>query len=108
MIRERLLGCSSGVITIQDCLAEELRRLEPDEVYGCDLVAISTFSAQVFEAYAIADRLRARRRFHAEKLFHGQDITQVVGHRRQVIHAVGHDQRLRIGLGLHGFLDAGM
>ena len=25
----------------------------------CDLVAISTFSAQVFEAYAIADRLRA-------------------------------------------------
>src|SRR5262245_37029353 len=32
---------------------------EPPEVYECDLVAISTFSAQVFEAYAIADRLRA-------------------------------------------------
>ncbi|HEX6976696.1 MAG TPA: radical SAM protein [Vicinamibacterales bacterium] len=32
---------------------------EPSEVYRCDLVAISTFSAQVFEAYAIADRLRA-------------------------------------------------
>lgn len=31
---------------------------EPPEVYGCDLVAINTFSAQVFEAYAIADRLR--------------------------------------------------
>jgi radical SAM superfamily enzyme YgiQ (UPF0313 family) len=31
---------------------------EPDEVYSCDLVAISTFSAQVREAYAIADRLR--------------------------------------------------
>ena len=31
---------------------------EPVEVYNCDLVAISTFSAQVFEAYAIADRLR--------------------------------------------------
>ena len=31
---------------------------EPAEVYGCDLVAISTFSAQVEEAYAIADRLR--------------------------------------------------
>ena len=31
---------------------------EPREVYDCDLVAISTFSAQVFEAYAIADRLR--------------------------------------------------
>lgn len=32
---------------------------EPVAVYDCDLVAISTFSAQVFEAYAIADRLRA-------------------------------------------------
>jgi radical SAM superfamily enzyme YgiQ (UPF0313 family) len=31
---------------------------EPVEVYACDLVAISTFSAQVSEAYAIADRLR--------------------------------------------------
>jgi radical SAM superfamily enzyme YgiQ (UPF0313 family) len=31
---------------------------EPPEVYACDLVAISTFSAQIFEAYAIADRLR--------------------------------------------------
>jgi radical SAM superfamily enzyme YgiQ (UPF0313 family) len=33
---------------------------EPAEVYECDLVAISTFSAQVNEAYAVADRLRAR------------------------------------------------
>src|SRR5213595_1573779 len=32
---------------------------EPATVYACDLVAISTFSAQIFEAYAIADRLRA-------------------------------------------------
>jgi len=32
---------------------------EPREIYDADLVAISTFSAQVFEAYAIADRLRA-------------------------------------------------
>lgn len=32
---------------------------EPRDVYTCDLVAISTFSAQVMEAYAIADRLRA-------------------------------------------------
>lgn len=31
---------------------------EPPEIYACDLVAISTFSAQIFEAYAIADRLR--------------------------------------------------
>ena len=32
---------------------------EPDDLFMCDLVAISTFSAQIFEAYAIADRLRA-------------------------------------------------
>lgn len=38
----------------------ESDRSEPAEVYGCDLVAISTFSAQVFEAYAIAERLRER------------------------------------------------
>lgn len=31
---------------------------EPEDVYSCDLVAISTFSAQVKEAYAIATRLR--------------------------------------------------
>lgn len=31
---------------------------EPRAVYECDLVAISTFTAQVNEAYAIADRLR--------------------------------------------------
>jgi radical SAM superfamily enzyme YgiQ (UPF0313 family) len=31
---------------------------EPAEVYHFDLVAISTLSAQIFEAYAIADRLR--------------------------------------------------
>jgi radical SAM superfamily enzyme YgiQ (UPF0313 family) len=34
-------------------------RGEPEFLYDCDLVAISTFSAQVFEAYSIADRLRA-------------------------------------------------
>lgn len=32
--------------------------MEPKELFICDLVAISTFSAQAFEAYAIADRLR--------------------------------------------------
>ena len=32
---------------------------EPREVFACDLVAISTFTAQIFEAYGIADRLRA-------------------------------------------------
>jgi len=33
---------------------------EPPEVATCDLVAISTFSAQIFEAYEIADRLRQK------------------------------------------------
>jgi radical SAM superfamily enzyme YgiQ (UPF0313 family) len=32
---------------------------EPAEIYTADLVAISTFSAQIFEAYNIADRLRS-------------------------------------------------
>jgi radical SAM superfamily enzyme YgiQ (UPF0313 family) len=32
---------------------------EPREIFTCDLVAISTFTAQIFEAYGIADRLRA-------------------------------------------------
>ncbi len=32
---------------------------ELDELPACDLVAISTYSAQVFEAYALADRFRA-------------------------------------------------
>jgi radical SAM superfamily enzyme YgiQ (UPF0313 family) len=36
----------------------EADRTEPPGVYECDLIAINTFSAQVFEAYAIADRLR--------------------------------------------------
>jgi radical SAM superfamily enzyme YgiQ (UPF0313 family) len=31
---------------------------EPKDLYTCGLVAISTFTAQIFEAYAIADRLR--------------------------------------------------
>ena len=33
---------------------------EPAAVDDCDLVAISTFSAQIFEAYEIAERLRLR------------------------------------------------
>lgn len=33
---------------------------EPAELYSCDLVAVSTFSAQSFEAYAVAKRLRSR------------------------------------------------
>jgi radical SAM superfamily enzyme YgiQ (UPF0313 family) len=33
---------------------------EPADLADCDLVAINTFSAQVFEAYRVADRLRAQ------------------------------------------------
>lgn len=33
---------------------------EPTGIYDCDLVAISTFTAQIFEAYEIADRLRQK------------------------------------------------
>ncbi len=59
---------SLGLLYLAACtpLGHELRYFEaerdgaePAEVYACDLVAISTFSAQIFEAYAIADRLRA-------------------------------------------------
>lgn len=59
---------SLGLLYLAACTPEghELRYFEaeadgrePAEVYGCDFVAISTFSAQIFEAYAIADRLRA-------------------------------------------------
>lgn len=34
-------------------------RTAPPDIYTCDLVAISTFSAQILEVYKIADRLRA-------------------------------------------------
>jgi radical SAM superfamily enzyme YgiQ (UPF0313 family) len=53
-----LAACTPGGHDVQYFEAEADGR-EPLDVYGCDLVAISTFSAQVFEAYAIADRLRA-------------------------------------------------
>jgi radical SAM superfamily enzyme YgiQ (UPF0313 family) len=58
---------SLGLLYLAACTPEghdvryfeaEADGLEPPDVYNCDLVAISTFSAQVFEAYAIADRLR--------------------------------------------------
>ena len=53
-----LAACTPPQHEIQYFEAES-DRSEPAEIYACDLVAISTFSAQVFEAYAIADRLRA-------------------------------------------------
>lgn len=59
---------SLGLLLLAACTPEghdlryfeaESDHKEPSELYRCDLVAISTFSAQVFEAYNIADRLRA-------------------------------------------------
>ena len=50
---------------------------EPAEVYACDLVAISTFSAQVFEAYAIADRLRAAEENAPSRQFDSKDFAAV-------------------------------
>jgi len=60
---------SLGLLQLAACTppGHELRYFEapsqadlPDELFECDLVAISTFSAQIFEAYAIADAFRAR------------------------------------------------
>ena len=53
-----LAACTPAEHAVQYFEAES-DRTEPAEIYACDLVAISTFSAQVFEAYAIANRLRA-------------------------------------------------
>lgn len=59
---------SLGLLSLAACTPEghslhyyeaESDGAEPAELYACDLVAISTFTAQIFEAYAIADRLRA-------------------------------------------------
>jgi radical SAM superfamily enzyme YgiQ (UPF0313 family) len=52
-----LAACTPAGHDLQYFEAEADGR-EPADLYQCDLVAISTFSAQVFEAYAIADRLR--------------------------------------------------
>ena len=56
---------SLGLLSLAACTpaGHELKYFEmdrqlPEELFSCDLVAISTFSAQVLEAYAIADRLR--------------------------------------------------
>jgi len=52
-------GVAEGIHDVRYFEAEADGK-EPMEIYDADLVAISTFSAQVFEAYAIADRLRAK------------------------------------------------
>lgn len=53
-----LAACTPDGHELRYCEAES-DGAEPREIFGCDLVAISTFTAQIFEAYAIADRLRA-------------------------------------------------
>ncbi|MCP3919380.1 MAG: B12-binding domain-containing radical SAM protein [bacterium] len=58
---------SLGLLSIAACTppghelvyAEALAGEFPPELEDCELIAISTLSAQAFEAYAIADRLRA-------------------------------------------------
>ena len=55
-----------------------------------------------------SDSLRPRCRFHSQQLFYRQDITQIVRHRREVIHAVCHHQRFGEGLGLHALFYASM
>jgi radical SAM superfamily enzyme YgiQ (UPF0313 family) len=58
---------SLGLLYLASCTPDghEVRYFEaeadhkvPAEVFDCDLVAINTFSAQAFEAYRVADRLR--------------------------------------------------
>ncbi len=58
---------SLGLLYLAACTPEghdlhyfEADNAAPEEIFSCDLVAISTFSAQIFEAYAIADRLREK------------------------------------------------
>src|SRR5258708_10192363 len=52
-----LAACTPPGHEVQYFEAEADSRV-PAEVFACDLVAINTFSAQVFEGYAVADRLR--------------------------------------------------
>jgi radical SAM superfamily enzyme YgiQ (UPF0313 family) len=67
--RSRIIASlpSLGLLYLAACTprGHELRYFEaessdavPPELFACELVAISTFSAQIFEAYTIADRLR--------------------------------------------------
>lgn len=55
-----LAACTPGGHDVRYFEAES-ELVAPAELYDCDLVAIATFSAQAFEAYAVADRLRAAR-----------------------------------------------
>ena len=46
--------------------------------------------------------------FHAQHFFHRQAIAQIIRKRRQIIHAVGERDPLRISLRFAGFLDSGV
>lgn len=52
-----LAACTPGGHDVRYFEAESSDTVPP-ELFSCDLVAISTFSAQIFEAYTVADRLR--------------------------------------------------
>lgn len=53
MLEDKTAGESNGQ------MASRQRLSIPAEAFNCDVVAISTLTAQVFEAYEMADRLRA-------------------------------------------------
>ena len=55
-----------------------------------------------------AHPLRLRRNLHLQQLFHRQAVAQIVGKRRQVIHAVGQRDRLLLVLDFEFLLDAGV
>ena len=55
-----------------------------------------------------ADVLRARRRGDAEQLLDGFAVTETVGYRRDVVHAVERGHELAVGLRFAELLDAAM
>ena len=55
-----------------------------------------------------ANPLRPRRDFQIQQLLHRQAESQVVGKRREIIHAVGEGDALGVSLAFEGFLEAGV
>ena len=52
--------------------------------------------------------LRAVGDLEAEELFDGEAVAEIVGHRRQIVDAIGEGNDLLVELGLAGLLDAGV
>jgi hypothetical protein len=75
-------------------------RAQPDEMTGNAL--------QLGQEYARVLDLLADLVVDAQQALDRQRVGQVVAERGQIVHAVGQHQRLVIGLGLGGLLDAGM